>query len=152
MTVQNSTGLHTLRRLIIATPREHRVAHFVDVAQPESDVPRTLCGFADPASELDPVPDPTGTLPCEVCMWNLPVDLTDQVHETALPADDQGSPQTYGVGLRGEFVRHHIPEAPRIHRYDGREVIVTDCGAIAFLVFGTPPEQYECCPECTDER
>lgn len=145
-----------LRRLIIPNPRNHRVVHFVDTGQPESDVRKALCGFADSPSEIDPASpstagsSPTGTLPCEVCIRDLPVNVTDRMDETALPADDEDSPETYGVGLRGEFVRHRIPEAPQIHRYDGREVVVTECGAIAFLVFGTPPERYECCPECPD--
>lgn len=151
MTVRNSAEQHRLRNLIIATSRNPRVAHFVDVGQSENDVPTALCGFAGRASQLDPVPSPAGTLPCEVCARNVSVDGTDQAHETELPADDEDSSETYGVGLRGELVRHDIPEAPRIHRYEGREVIITDCGAIAFLVFGTPPERYESCPECGDE-
>lgn len=52
------------------------------------------------------------------------------------------------MGLRGEFIWHDVPEHPVMQLYAGREVVIAECGCIAFLVFGTPPDSYKRCPDC----
>ncbi|WP_175530032.1 hypothetical protein [Actinopolyspora lacussalsi] len=32
--------------------------------------------------------------------------------------------------------------------YEGREVVIAECGCLAFLLFGVPPGRYERCPSC----
>lgn len=140
------------RRFVLGRPRDRRTAHFFDLDQPDLDQPhlavqRSLCGRAFAAAELDAVPKLNGALPCELCVRNLPAVPQDPAND-ALPADDEHSSETYGAGLRGERVWHRVPESPQSHFYEGREVVMAVCGAIAFLVFGTPPEQYDHCAEC----
>lgn len=149
MADRGATGPDGARQFILAKPRTRRTAHFFDLDQPDPAEPRSLCGRTFGASELDAVPKLNGALPCELCVRDLPIVPRAPANDP-FPADDEHSSETYGAGLRGESIWHRVPESPRSHFYEGREVVMAVCGAIAFLMFGTPPEQYEPCPECLE--
>ncbi|WP_338596764.1 hypothetical protein [Saccharopolyspora sp. SCSIO 74807] len=138
--------------LIIARHRAGSAAHFFDVEQQNGDDRKALCGFACGAGELVQLQNLSGVLPCELCIRDAPDDQLRPTREAVaaevLPSDDEDSAHTYAVGLRGEFVWHDVPEHPVMQLYQGREVVITECGCIAFLVFGTPPERYARCPQC----
>ena len=138
------------QRFVVAKPRGRRTAHFFALDQPDGAVRRSLCGRTFATSELDAVSRLNGALPCELCVRDVPVEPSATDPAGAVPADDEHSSETYGAGLRGEFVWHRLPESPPVHFYEGREVVVATCGAVAFLVFGTPPEQYQRCPKCPE--
>lgn len=151
MAGRGASGSAESQRFVVAKPRGRRTAHFFALDQPDRGVRRSWCGRSFAASELDVVSQLGGTLPCELCVRDVPVEpsATDDA-AGAVPADDEHSSETFGAGLRGELIWHRLPESPPVHFYDGREVVVATCGAVAFLVFGAPPAQYQRCPECPE--
>ena len=138
--------------LIIARVQGQRTAHFFDPEQQiTNDNRKALCGFTCTGGQLEAFPDFSGALPCELCIRDVPGDQLvspQQDAPEAFPADDENSAETYAVALRGEFLWHRVPPRPQLHTYEGRDVVVTECGCIAFLLFGSPPEPYAPCPDC----
>lgn len=135
-----------------ADRRADRRAHFFD---PECSLQpggmrQALCGFTAHESVLEPLPDVVGPLPCELCIARTSSHGTLAPPDTqvTVPADDVDSRRTYAVGLRGESEWHDVPEHPVMEIYEGREVVVTECGVIGFLLFGKPPPGYEPCDAC----
>lgn len=140
--------------MIIAKRQGHRTAHFFDAEQQVTgDTRKALCGYTCAAEQLEALSELDGTLPCELCIRDAPSDQlpAPEVAEQ-FPSDDETSAAVYGVALRGEFVWHRVPTPPQLHTYEGRDVVVTECGRIAFLLFGTPPDRYEPCPDCPTEQ
>lgn len=139
--------------LVFARSTHALVAHLFDAqGQDETDTRKALCGFACHVSQLDQVPSLSGALPCELCIRDLPDDVlaaSREVDTEQFPADDTDSSETYAVGLRGEFIAHRVPARPQLHTYEGRDVVVAECGCIAFLSFGAPPDRYRLCSDCT---
>lgn len=147
-----------MSRVILARLRESpdrradRRVHFFDVQRnQEDDARKALCGFTAHHAVLELVPEVLG-LVCELCIAVASVGSPETDSTSIPPEDDPDSPATYAVALRGELVWHQIPERRVVDVYEGREVVVAECGCIAFLVFGTPPERYERCPECATFR
>lgn len=138
--------------LIIARSQGQRTAHFFDPEQQiTGDHRKAMCGFTCPADRLEALSDLGSALPCELCIRDVPGDqLVSNQQDPAetFPADDEESAEMYAVALRGEFLWHRVPARPQLHTYEGRDVVVTECGCMAFLLFGTPPEPYEPCPDC----
>ncbi|MBQ0928644.1 hypothetical protein [Saccharopolyspora endophytica] len=134
-----------------ADRRADRRAHFFDPEyslQP-GGMRQALCGFTAHESVLEPLPDAVGPLPCELCIARTsPHRTLAPDTQVAVPADDVDSRRIYAVGLRGESEWHRVPEHPVMQIYEGREVVVTECGVIGFLLFGTPPPGYEPCDAC----
>ncbi|PRW64677.1 hypothetical protein [Actinopolyspora mortivallis] len=139
----------TLARLCEGPDRRgERRVHFFDAHQHDQGGTRkAFCGFTAHQTVLELVPDVAG-LGCELCIAEASVGTQGRISGRGLPEDDPDSTVTYAVALRGEFVCHRVPARPVTDVYEGREVVVTECGRIAFLMFGTPPERYESCLDC----
>lgn len=134
-------------RLSADIGRADRRVHLFNVHQVNGGSTRkALCGFVAHHSVLELVPEIAG-MGCERCIAEVPLD-GNAASTFSPPESDPTSPALYGVGLRGEFVWHDAPERPLVQTYEGRAVIVAECGCIAFLVFGTPSPRYERCPDC----
>ncbi|MEY8043591.1 hypothetical protein AB8O55_29645 [Saccharopolyspora cebuensis] len=133
--------------------RADRRAHYFGTdCSPDPDRPkRALCGFSAHPSVLELVADNTEAMPCEACVAHLPT-------EVAPPADRRdttppGEPSKhYSVGLRDGKRWHTIPEHPVIDVYEGRQVVVTECGVIGFLLFGSPPPSCSRCDVCLPDE
>lgn len=107
------------------TPRRtRRTTRAVRARRPEAH-PR----FTYESPHAAPVPVP----------WGRTMPLKTRIEDDA---------RVYAVGLRGEFVRHEVPEPPVIQLHESREVVIAECGCLAFPRFGTPAQHYERCPVC----
>lgn len=125
--------------------------HAFPADQHDTNGQRTaICGFAAHGTLLEIVDGIVG-MGCEWCMVTVAANGLTGGHTTVplppAPApDSRGEP--YAIGLRGELIWHAIATNPVQTRFEGRDAVLTACGAIGFLAKGTPPTAYKPCPTC----
>lgn len=133
---RRGTGVRAMT-LIVARRHRDSLAHFFDVGRQNDSGRKALCGFVCRADELVQLPKLKGLLPCELCIRDAPNEFpgptSDRDAAGVVPADEENGARTYAVGLRGEFVWHDVPERPVLQFYEGREVVVTECGCISWF-------------------
>lgn len=115
-----------------------------------ADTPDTLtaaCGHELAADEGEQMSAFTGA-PCTPCLLavatQVPATASRQLDMSAVDVDPAGG---CAVGLRGEQVCHLVPDRPITGELDGRSVVQTACGCLAWGPLTSPPP-WPVCREC----
>lgn len=58
----------------------------------------------------------------------------------------------HAIGLRGEPEWHDVAPNPLINTYEGRPVVITECGRMGWLRPGDPPEGWQRCSGCAESQ
>ncbi|NYH79908.1 hypothetical protein FHR84_003257 [Actinopolyspora biskrensis] len=117
-----------------------------------ADTPDTLtaaCGHELKPGEGEQMSASTGA-PCTPCLLavatQVPATASRQPDVPTVAVDPAGG---YAAGLRGEQVCHFVPDHRITGQLDGRSVVQTVCGCLAWGPLHTPPEEWPVCEECT---
>ncbi|GAB3496425.1 hypothetical protein GCM10027521_46330 [Amycolatopsis cihanbeyliensis] len=142
--------------------REHarreneRVAHLIPLPS-DGTLPTmltALCGARFPPGVLENLPGPSGA-PCTACLAARSADRPGPL-PTPYPRD-QTRPQvaavravggTAAMGLRDEQLIHRVPDKPLASVFNGRTVVITVCGALAYVAHAEPPSSWSRCSGC----
>lgn len=117
---------------------------------------RAHCGFAAHYSHLEPMLGIAG-MPCELCMRAATTSCSayfeppKHTPEIELRWDHDGvylDSDAYAVGLHGERQVHQVPSKPLWRPFEGRLVVVANCGRLGWLLSGAPPAEWDRCVEC----
>lgn len=156
-----------LRRERARGERE-RVTHVIPMPD-EGSIPNELvayCGTIFAPGDAEAMPGVVG-MPCTACLITAPVPeqrefaprrtplaLPEVEHHIPVPCRRVSVPVTIepgapALGLRDERLVHRVPNRPISSTLDGRTVVVTVCGVLAWAAAGEPPFDWLRCRECT---
>lgn len=141
-----------LARLTEDVPSAQRSVHVFLTGQNSLNGWRQAqCGFTAHHSGLESVPGLAG-MPCELCLIETPLEPSAPTQEPDIvepSAEIDMAGPLFAVGLRGEREWHMVPERPIVGDYDGRKVVLADCGRMAWLMPGEPYSGWPRCGECS---
>jgi len=124
------------------------------------EVPSTLvsvCNQMFESYEIELLPAISG-FPCDVCLHHAPIETA------SLQPEDEWKPSPYprtpqpvlavggqpAVGFNNPQIVHRIPEKPLAKLFDGRTVVVAECGLLAYPVADQPGSDAQHCVKCDE--
>ncbi|SFT66566.1 hypothetical protein SAMN04487904_105217 [Actinopolyspora lacussalsi subsp. righensis] len=115
---------------------------------------KAYCGFITHYSNLESTEAFAG-MPCELCLRSAPVEPAEtaptRLPETAdrerKPGIDLSGP-AYAASLSDDRIWHDVSADLLISGYRDGHAAQTVCGFLGWFTPGTPPSNWQHCPEC----
>jgi hypothetical protein len=142
-----------------------RVTHLIALPQ-NGTLPAELsahCGARFRPHVLENLPG-IGGAPCTACLVAIPLPASALCDTDAMPTLPSTQLQTphprhqmpptapvrgaVALGLREEDLVHRVPDKPLASVLDGRTVVITACGVLAWITTTAPKPYFRRCDDC----
>ncbi|MGJ7908513.1 hypothetical protein ACOQFL_18770 [Actinopolyspora sp. H202] len=115
---------------------------------------KAYCGFITHYSNLESTEAFAG-MPCELCLKDAPVEpaetaparLPEAAKREREPEIDLSRP-AYAASLSDDRIWHDISAPLLVRNYRDGHAAQTICGHLGWFTPGTPPSNWQHCPEC----
>ncbi|GAB3498741.1 hypothetical protein [Amycolatopsis cihanbeyliensis] len=132
-----------------------RAVHVVPLSTATGGMAVAYCGIRLSVPAAEALPAFAG-LPCTGCLHQASTRGGEsRAASRPLPHRAPPIPANPGgpaLGLRDEHMVHRIPERPITATLDGRTVVLSTCGVLAWTSDSQPPKKWPRCGECYERN